>query len=112
MILLPGFCVERTIFIFQELEKPPPDELEGLRVHSWVLVLHGKREVVFSISRVKSLFRFTLGFPISGAGELFHRSADWADLSDYTPELPGHRVAVESQKLLGLHADGFHWHQS
>jgi len=28
-----------------ELEKPPPDELEGLRVHSWVLVLHGKREV-------------------------------------------------------------------
>ncbi|XP_063724465.1 dynein regulatory complex subunit 7-like isoform X2 [Symsagittifera roscoffensis] len=28
-----------------ELEKPPPDELDGLRVHCWVLVLHGKREV-------------------------------------------------------------------
>ncbi|XP_072168175.1 dynein regulatory complex subunit 7-like [Diadema setosum] len=29
----------------EELEKPPPDELFGLRVHSWVLVLSGKREV-------------------------------------------------------------------
>ncbi|XP_070577144.1 dynein regulatory complex subunit 7-like [Ptychodera flava] len=28
-----------------ELEKPPPDELFGLRIHSWVLVLSGKREV-------------------------------------------------------------------
>lgn len=28
-----------------ELEKPPPDEFDGLRVHAWVLVLHGKREV-------------------------------------------------------------------
>ncbi|KAH3848102.1 hypothetical protein DPMN_090451, partial [Dreissena polymorpha] len=28
-----------------ELEKPPPDPLYGLRVHSWVLILHGKREV-------------------------------------------------------------------
>ena len=29
----------------QELEKPPPDELLGMRVHSWVLILEGKREV-------------------------------------------------------------------
>ena len=29
----------------QELEKPPPDPLHGLRIHSWVLVLEGKREV-------------------------------------------------------------------
>ncbi|XP_002741356.1 dynein regulatory complex subunit 7-like [Saccoglossus kowalevskii] len=28
-----------------ELEKPPPDDLFGLRIHSWVLVLSGKREV-------------------------------------------------------------------
>ncbi|VDI74883.1 Hypothetical predicted protein [Mytilus galloprovincialis] len=28
-----------------ELEKPPPDPLYGLRIHSWVLVLSGKREV-------------------------------------------------------------------
>ncbi|KAK6999816.1 dynein regulatory complex subunit 7 [Biomphalaria glabrata] len=28
-----------------ELEKPPPDPLFGLRIHSWVLVLSGKREV-------------------------------------------------------------------
>jgi hypothetical protein len=28
-----------------ELEKPPVDPLYGLRVHSWVLVLSGKREV-------------------------------------------------------------------
>ncbi|XP_052769766.1 dynein regulatory complex subunit 7-like [Mya arenaria] len=28
-----------------ELEKPPPDPLYGLRIHSWVIVLHGKREV-------------------------------------------------------------------
>ncbi|XP_033625449.1 dynein regulatory complex subunit 7-like [Asterias rubens] len=29
----------------EELEKPPVDELFGLRVHCWVLVLAGKREV-------------------------------------------------------------------
>lgn len=29
----------------QELEKPPSDELYGLRIHCWVLVLSGKREV-------------------------------------------------------------------
>lgn len=28
-----------------ELEKPPPDPLYGLRVHAWVLVLAGRREV-------------------------------------------------------------------
>ena len=31
--------------LFQELEKPPPDPLHGLRIHAWVLVLSGKREV-------------------------------------------------------------------
>lgn len=30
---------------FKELEKPKPDKLHGLRVHCWVLVLSGKREV-------------------------------------------------------------------
>ncbi|XP_033127806.1 dynein regulatory complex subunit 7-like [Anneissia japonica] len=29
----------------EELEKAPPDDLHGLRIHSWVLVLSGKREV-------------------------------------------------------------------
>jgi hypothetical protein len=29
----------------QALEQPPEDELFGLRVHCWVLVLDGKREV-------------------------------------------------------------------
>jgi hypothetical protein len=33
----------------QELEKPPPDTLYGLRIHSWVLVLSGKREVPESL---------------------------------------------------------------
>lgn len=28
-----------------EAERPPPDHLYGLRVHAWVLVLSGKREV-------------------------------------------------------------------
>lgn len=28
-----------------EAERPPPDQLYGLRVHSWVLVLSGKRKV-------------------------------------------------------------------
>jgi len=29
----------------EELERPPVDKLHGLRVHSWVMVLSGKREV-------------------------------------------------------------------
>ncbi len=28
-----------------QLEKPPPDPFYGLRIHSWVMVLSGKREV-------------------------------------------------------------------
>ena len=28
-----------------ELEKPAPDDLYGMRVHCWVLVLAGRREV-------------------------------------------------------------------
>ena len=28
-----------------EMEKPAPDELHGMRVHCWVLVLAGRREV-------------------------------------------------------------------
>lgn len=28
-----------------EAERPPPDELHGLRIHCWVMVLSGKREV-------------------------------------------------------------------
>lgn len=31
--------------MLQEAEKPKPDPLYGLRVHAWVLVLSGKREV-------------------------------------------------------------------
>ena len=27
------------------MEKPPPDVLYGLRIHSWVLIRGGKREV-------------------------------------------------------------------
>ena len=33
---------------WQEREKPPPDDLHGLRFHCWVLVLAGKREVPLS----------------------------------------------------------------
>ena len=30
-----------------DLEKPAPDELYGMRVHCWVLVLAGRREVTW-----------------------------------------------------------------
>lgn len=33
------------VSMLQEAEKPKPDSLYGLRVHAWVLVLSGKREV-------------------------------------------------------------------
>nr|XP_037863971.1 dynein regulatory complex subunit 7 [Chlorocebus sabaeus] len=36
---------ESPTFPWQEAEKAKPDALHGLRVHSWVLVLSGKREV-------------------------------------------------------------------
>ena len=34
-----------TVLCCKELEKPAPDVLYGQRVHSWVLVLSGKRDV-------------------------------------------------------------------
>lgn len=34
-----------VINFLQELEKPPEDKLYGLRIHCWILVLAGKREV-------------------------------------------------------------------
>ena len=33
-----------------ELEKPAPDDLYGMRVHCWVLVLAGRREVINLLS--------------------------------------------------------------
>lgn len=34
-----------SVVYWQSLDKPVEDELYGLRVHSWVLVLEGKREI-------------------------------------------------------------------
>ena len=45
-----------------ELEKPAPDELYGMRVHCWVLVLAGKREVGSYFSN------FELRSPIFNSG--------------------------------------------
>ncbi|ESO96481.1 hypothetical protein LOTGIDRAFT_115813, partial [Lottia gigantea] len=39
--------IERQL-VSEELEKPPPDPLYGLRIHTWILVLPGKREVAES----------------------------------------------------------------
>ena len=49
-----------------ELEKPAPDELYGMRVHCWVLVLAGKREVLdrfiltFSVLSKKQNYGFKI----------------------------------------------------
>lgn len=34
--------------LLQEAEAPPPDKYHGLRIHCWVLVLMGKRDVGFN----------------------------------------------------------------
>jgi len=41
-------CVKRCVATCQELELPDEDCLYGLRVHSWVLVLEGRRDVAES----------------------------------------------------------------
>lgn len=36
---------EEKLRLMREQEKPPSDDLEGLRVHAWVLVLPGSRDI-------------------------------------------------------------------
>ena len=43
--MINNIILVKPLLPLQELELPPPDPLYGLRIHSWVLVLEGKREV-------------------------------------------------------------------
>ncbi|CAG5133748.1 unnamed protein product, partial [Candidula unifasciata] len=67
-----------------ELEKPPPDPLHGLRIHSWVLVLSGKREVpeTFFIEPFTGLSHTSNYEAYLGIESLWNHSNYWVCMQD------------------------------
>ena len=68
----------------QEREKPPPDDLHGLRFHCWVLVLAGKREVPlnFFIEATTSKTYSTDYEEYLGIESLWNHRNYWVNMQD------------------------------
>lgn len=71
-------------FPVQELEKAKPDPLHGLRVHSWVLVLSGKREVPesFFIDPLTGRSYSTKDDHFLGIESLWNHKNYWINMQD------------------------------
>lgn len=65
-----------------ELEKAPPDSLYGLRVHAWVLVLSGKREVpeTFFIEALTGTATSTKDDEYLGIESLWNHKNYWVNM--------------------------------
>ncbi|XP_055956877.1 dynein regulatory complex subunit 7 [Patella vulgata] len=74
-----------------ELEKPPPDPLYGLRIHTWILVLSGKREVAESFF----IEPFTgLPYPVDstnylGIESVWNNTNYWVNMQDCSNGVQG-----------------------
>ena len=68
----------------QELVQPEQDKFYGLRIHSWVLILHGKREVAESFFIEPSTGRFhTLQYDgYLGTESLWNDKNYWVNMQD------------------------------
>ncbi|XP_039619776.1 dynein regulatory complex subunit 7 isoform X2 [Polypterus senegalus] len=67
-----------------EQEQPPPDPLHGLRVHCWVLVLAGKREIPenFFIDPLTGLSFSTADERFLGVESLWNHRNYWINMQD------------------------------
>lgn len=70
----------------QEKERPPPDPLLGLRVHSWVLVLSGNREVPenFFIDPLTGKSYSTTNENFLGIESIWNHKNYWVNKQDCT----------------------------
>jgi len=68
------------------LEKPPPDPLHGLRVHSWIVVLAGKREVpeTFFVDALSGLAYATYDERFHGIESIWNHQNYWVNMQDCT----------------------------
>jgi len=66
------------------LEKPPPDPLHGLRVHSWVVVLAGKREVpeTFFVDPLTGLAHTINDERFHGIESIWNHQNYWVNMQD------------------------------
>lgn len=66
------------------LEQPPPDSLHGLRIHSWVLVLEGRREVAepFFIEPLTGLAHSVNSVNYHGIESVWNHRNYWANMQD------------------------------
>lgn len=66
------------------MEKPPPDPLHGLRVHAWVIVLSGKREVPesFFIEPFTGLSHPVTSSNYLGIESVWNNFNYWVDMQD------------------------------
>ncbi|XP_055049255.2 dynein regulatory complex subunit 7 [Misgurnus anguillicaudatus] len=68
----------------EEQERPPPDPLLGLRVHSWVLVLPGNREVTkeFFIDPLTGKSYSTIDENFLGIESIWNHQNYWVNMQD------------------------------
>lgn len=68
----------------QEVEKPTHDPLYGLRVHAWVLVLSGKREVPepFFINPFTGNSHSTMDEHFLGIESVWNHKNYWVNMQD------------------------------
>eukprot|EP00079_Xenopus_tropicalis_P024210 XP_012816760.1 PREDICTED: dynein regulatory complex subunit 7 isoform X1 [Xenopus tropicalis] len=68
----------------EDAEKPGPDNLHGLRVHCWVLVLSGKREVPenFFIDALTGKSYATISEPFLGVESVWNHEDYWVNMQD------------------------------
>lgn len=86
----------------QEAEAPPPDPHHGLRFHSWVLVLAGKREVAQSF-----FLEPTTGEPhpldweeYLGVESLWNHKNYWVNMQDCSQGVKVHSACRPCGKIL------------
>ena len=73
---------EAELARISELEKPPPDDLYGMRIHCWVLVLAGKREVPENFFIEPSTGICSESHNYLGIEALWNNSNYWVNMQD------------------------------
>ena len=68
----------------KEAERPPPDPLFGQRVHAWVLVLPGRREVPapFFVDALTGVSHATTDGRFLGIESLWNHRNIWVNMQD------------------------------
>ena len=91
----------------QEQELPPSDPLHGLRIHSWVLVLEGKREVPesFFIEPFTGIAHPLTSPNYLGIESLWNHQNYWVNMQDCSEGVKVSRTSAYNPSSLPVYID-------